>query len=60
MPARANTPPSTPSAAKTCVAFYKTYFHPNNMLLAVWGDFNAKQMIGKIKAVLGDWPAVAA
>ncbi|MCX6554404.1 MAG: pitrilysin family protein, partial [Candidatus Aminicenantes bacterium] len=41
------------------VSFYKTYFHPNRMLLAVWGDFNAKQMINKIKTLFGDWPAVA-
>jgi zinc protease len=39
------------------VRFYKTYFHPNRMLLAVWGDFNAKQMVKKIEALLGDWPA---
>jgi len=41
------------------VNFYKTYFHPNRMLLAVWGDFNAKQMVNKIKTLFGDWPAVA-
>ncbi len=40
------------------LAFYKSYFHPNNLRLAVWGDFNTKQMIGKISAALGDWPAV--
>jgi predicted Zn-dependent peptidase len=39
------------------VAFYKSYFHPDNMWLAVWGDFNTRQMIKKIDAVLGDWPA---
>lgn len=39
------------------VSFYKSYFHPDNMWLAVWGDFNSKQMIRKIEAVLGDWPA---
>jgi zinc protease len=39
------------------VAFYKSYFHPDNMWLAVWGDFNGKQMVRKIEAVLGDWPA---
>ncbi len=39
------------------VAFYKAYFHPDNMWLAVWGDFNSKQMIRKIDAVFGDWPA---
>lgn len=39
------------------LAFYKAYFHPNNLRLAVWGDFNTKQMIGRINAALGDWPA---
>lgn len=39
------------------VRFYKTYFHPNRMLLAVWGDFDARQMVKKIEALLGDWPA---
>jgi predicted Zn-dependent peptidase len=41
------------------VRFYKTYFHPNRMLLAIWGDFNAKQMVKKIEAMLGDWPAAS-
>ena len=39
------------------VAFYKTYFHPDNMWLAVWGDFDSKQIIRKIESALGDWPA---
>jgi zinc protease len=39
------------------VAFYQRCFHPNNMWLAVWGDFDTKQMINKIIAALGDWPA---
>jgi predicted Zn-dependent peptidase len=38
------------------VAFYKTYVHPNNTWMAVWGDFKAKDMIAKIKAALGKWP----
>ena len=42
------------------VQFYKTYFHPNRMLLAVWGDFDAKQVVKKIEALLGDWPASTA
>lgn len=37
------------------VAFHKTYFHPNNMIMAVWGDFNTKEMVKKIKKVFGDW-----
>ena len=41
------------------VAFYKTYFHPDRMLLAVWGDFNTKQMVRKIETLFGDWPAVS-
>lgn len=39
------------------VAFYKSYFHPDNLWLAVWGDFDGKQMVRKIEAALGDWPA---
>lgn len=39
------------------VKYYKTYFHPNRMLLAVWGDFNANQMVKKIEVLLSDWPA---
>jgi zinc protease len=35
--------------------FYNTYFHPNNTWLAVCGDFNSKDMIGKITASLGKW-----
>ncbi|MCJ7525739.1 MAG: insulinase family protein [Candidatus Aminicenantes bacterium] len=42
------------------VQFYKTHFHPNRMLLAVWGDFDARQMVKKIEALLGDWPAGSA
>jgi zinc protease len=41
------------------VSFYKSYFHPDRMLLAVWGDFNAKLMVSKIEALFGDWPAVS-
>jgi zinc protease len=41
------------------VAFYKAYFHPDRMLLAVWGDFDAKLMVSKIEALFGDWPAVS-
>jgi len=38
------------------IAFYKTYVHPNNTWMAVWGDFKAKDMLAKIKAALGKWP----
>jgi predicted Zn-dependent peptidase len=37
------------------VDFYNTYFHPNNTLMAVWGDFKASEMTAKLKSVLGAW-----
>ncbi len=37
-------------------AFHRQYFHPNNTMLAVWGDFQAPQMIEKIKDAFKDWP----
>jgi len=39
------------------IAFYRAYFHPDNLWLAVWGDFDSRQMARKLEAVLGDWPA---
>ena len=38
------------------VNFYRTYFHPNNMMMAVWGDFEIKEMVDKIKKVFREWP----
>ena len=38
------------------VDFYSAYYHPNNMWLSVCGDFNTREMIGKITAALGTWP----
>ncbi|TAF10241.1 MAG: insulinase family protein [Nostocales cyanobacterium] len=35
--------------------FYQQYFHPNNMILGIVGDFNAKQMRSLIQTQLGDW-----
>jgi len=35
--------------------FYKKYFYPNNTIMAVWGDFNRKDMVEKIKKSLGTW-----
>ncbi len=39
------------------VSFYEKYFHPNNILMAAWGDFDSKDMAGKIKKALGGWKA---
>lgn len=35
--------------------FYKTYFAPNNILMAVWGDFAGPEMVAKIRNSLGKW-----
>ena len=40
------------------VAFHKKFYGPNNVMLAVWGDFNTKQMIEKIEKVFEGWQKV--
>ncbi len=40
------------------VAFHKRYFGPNNAMLAVWGDFDTKQMIEKIERAFEGWQKV--
>jgi zinc protease len=40
------------------VAFHKKYYGPNNAMLAVWGDFDAKQMIEKIEKAFEGWQKV--
>ena len=37
------------------VAFHKKFFCPNNMMLAVWGDFDTNEMIKKIEETLKGW-----
>lgn len=37
------------------VSFYQQYFHPNNMLLGIIGDFDPQQMRALIEAKFGDW-----
>jgi len=36
--------------------YYQTYFHPEQMIIAIWGDFNTSQMVKKLTAALDDWP----
>ncbi len=38
------------------LAFHKKYFHPGNLIFAVSGDFDTKQMLAKLEAALKDWP----
>ncbi|HVW84431.1 MAG TPA: pitrilysin family protein [Bryobacteraceae bacterium] len=37
------------------VAFYKRYFFPANIILAVQGDFSAPEMKAKLEKLFGDW-----
>jgi predicted Zn-dependent peptidase len=37
--------------------YYRRFFHPNNMMLAVVGDFRREEMLAKIQALFGDWPS---
>jgi zinc protease len=37
------------------VAFHKKYYHPNNMIMALWGDFDTKEMVKKIEKAFEDW-----
>ncbi len=38
------------------VALHRKFYHPNNTMMAVWGDFKTEQMVAKIKEVFKDWP----
>ena len=37
------------------VTFYQQYFHPENMILGVVGDFDSEQMRSLIAETFGDW-----
>jgi len=37
------------------VDFHETYFHPNNTILSVWGDFDAEAMEERLREAFGDW-----
>ena len=40
------------------VAFHKRFYHPNNVMLAIWGDFDTKQMVAKIGEAFKGWEKV--
>ena len=40
------------------IAFHKKYFHPNSVIIGVWGDFKIKEMIQKIKKNFAQWKSV--
>lgn len=37
------------------IAFHKAYFHPNNVMIGIWGDFDAGEMRKKIETAFQDW-----
>ena len=41
------------------VDFHDQYVHPNNVILSVWGDFDADQMEQTLREQFGDWEAPA-
>jgi predicted Zn-dependent peptidase len=40
------------------VAFHKRFYGPDNMMLAVWGDFDTQEMIAKIKKAFEGWEKI--
>ncbi len=40
------------------VAFHKRFFGPNNMMLAVWGDFDSRRMVARIEKAFEGWEQI--
>ena len=41
---------------KDMIDFHANYVQPNNIQLAVWGDFKKGEMLAMLKKFFGDWP----
>ncbi len=39
------------------IAFHQTYVHPNNVMLAVTGDFESAEMLKTLTETFGNWPS---
>ncbi len=37
------------------VAFHDKWYKPQNMQIAIWGDFNKKEILKKLNTYFGDW-----
>jgi len=37
------------------MAFHKRFYHPNNVMLGIWGDFDTQEMIDRIRKAFGGW-----
>jgi zinc protease len=53
--------PLTPAQAEAIQAedlrdHYRRFIRPNNMMMAVVGDFHREEMVARIQALFGDWP----
>lgn len=40
------------------VAFHKRFIGPNNMMLAIWGDFDTEDMIARIEKAFDGWEQI--
>jgi zinc protease len=38
------------------IALHKAYFHPDRMIMTVYGDFNTKKVQTLLNQLFGDWP----
>lgn len=38
-------------------SFHGRYFHPNNMILGLVGDFEVDDVVARVREAFGDWPA---
>jgi zinc protease len=38
------------------IQFHQKYFHPNEVMIGLTGDFNKAQMLDKVRQLFGDWP----
>ena len=49
------TPPSAAITRPDLQNFYKRYFFPKNVMLAIWGDFDSAQMKAQVEKLFADW-----
>ncbi|MCX6142949.1 MAG: insulinase family protein [Ignavibacteriales bacterium] len=40
---------------KDLVEFHRKFYAPNNIMIALWGDFDAKEMKAKVEQAFGSW-----
>lgn len=41
------------------IAFHRRHFHPNQLWLAVSGDFRREELLPRLEELFGDWPSAA-